>query len=72
MLNAVGIWTEPPVLDWAWHTQGLWGMALETGRPRMRRQANFMEVDTETGEVFVTRVVNVNEGIGKVVVFESA
>ena len=22
MLNAVGIWTEPPALDWAWHTQG--------------------------------------------------
>jgi len=68
MLNAVGIWTEPPVLDWAWHTQGLWGMALETGRPRMCRQANFIEVevDTETGEVFVTRVVNVND-VGKAI-----
>lgn len=68
MLNAVGIWTEPPVLDWAWHTQGLWGMALETGRPRMCRQANFIEVevDTETGEVVVTKVVNVND-VGKVV-----
>jgi CO/xanthine dehydrogenase Mo-binding subunit len=68
MLNAVGIWTEPPVLDWAWHTQGLWGMALETGRPRMCRQANFVEVevDTETGEVFVTRVVNVND-VGKAI-----
>ena len=63
MLNAVGIWTEPPVIDWAWHTQGLWGMALETGRPRMCRQANFIEVevDTETGEVHVTRIVNVND-----------
>ena len=49
MLNAVGIWTEPPVLDWAWHTQGLWGMALETGRPRMCRQANFIEVEVDTG-----------------------
>ena len=68
MLNAVGIWTEPPVLDWAWHTQGLWGHALETGRPRMCRQANFIEVevDTETGEVFVSRVVNVND-VGKAI-----
>ena len=68
MLNAVGIWTEPPVLDWAWHTQGLWGMALETGRPRMCRQANFIEVevDTETGEVMVVRVVNVND-VGKAI-----
>jgi CO/xanthine dehydrogenase Mo-binding subunit len=68
MLNAVGIWTEPPVLDWAWHTQGLWGHALETGRPRMCRQANFIEVevDTETGEVFVTKVVNVND-VGKAI-----
>ena len=68
MLNAVGIWTEPPVLDWAWHTQGLWGHAMETGRPRMCRQANFIEVevDTETGEVLVTRVVNVND-VGKVI-----
>lgn len=68
MLNAVSIWTEPPVLDWAWHTQGLWGQALETGRPRMCRQANFIEVevDTETGEVFVTKVVNVND-VGKAI-----
>lgn len=68
MLNAVGIWTEPPVLDWAWHTQGLWGMALETGRPRMCRQANFIEieVDTETGEVFITKTVNIND-VGKAI-----
>ena len=68
MLNAVGIWTEPPVFDWAWHTQGLWGMALETGRPRMCRQANFVEVevDTETGEIFVSKVVNVND-VGKAI-----
>jgi xanthine dehydrogenase molybdenum-binding subunit len=68
MLNAVGIWTEPPVLAWAWHTQGLWGHAHETGRPRMCRQANFIEVevDTETGEVLVTNVVNVND-VGKAI-----
>ncbi len=72
MMNAVGIWTEPPVFDWAWHTQGLWGMALETGRPRMCRQTNFMEVevDTETGEIFVTNVVNVND-VGKAISPES-
>jgi len=37
-------------------------------RPRFCRQAHFMEVevDTETGEVFVTRVVNVND-VGKVI-----
>jgi xanthine dehydrogenase molybdenum-binding subunit len=72
MLNAVGIWTEPPVLDWAWHTQGLWGQAIETGRPRMCRQANFIEVevDTETGEIFVTKVVNVND-VGKAISPES-
>ncbi len=37
-------------------------------RPRFCRQAHFMEieVDTETGEIFVTRVVNVND-VGKVI-----
>ncbi len=68
MLNAVVIWTEPPVLAWAWHTQGLWGESLETGRPRLCRQANFIEVevDTDTGVVEVTNVVNVND-VGKAI-----
>jgi xanthine dehydrogenase molybdenum-binding subunit len=37
-------------------------------RPRFCRQAHFMEVevDTETGEIFVTRIVNVND-VGKVI-----
>jgi len=37
-------------------------------RPTFCRQAHFMEVevDTETGEIFVTRVVNVND-VGKVI-----
>jgi len=72
MLNAVAIWTEPPVFDWAWHTHGLWGMALETGRPRMCRQVNFLEieVDTDTGEIFITNVVNVND-VGKAISPES-
>ncbi|MEE9419361.1 MAG: xanthine dehydrogenase family protein molybdopterin-binding subunit [Desulfatiglandaceae bacterium] len=68
MLNAVVVWTEPPVLAWAWHTQGLWGESIETGRPRLCRQANFIEVevDTDTGEVAVTKVVNVND-VGKAI-----
>jgi len=37
-------------------------------RPRFCRQAHFMEVevDVETGEIFITRVVNVND-VGKVI-----
>ncbi len=37
-------------------------------RPRFCRQAHFMEVevDTETGEIFVTRIVNVND-VGKAI-----
>jgi CO/xanthine dehydrogenase Mo-binding subunit len=68
MMNAVVIWTEPPVIAWAWHTQGIWGEAIETGRPRLCRQAHFMEVevDTETGEVEVTKVVNAND-VGKAI-----
>ena len=61
-------WTEPPVISWAWHTQGIWGESLGTGRPRLCRQAHFMEVevDPETGEVEVTKVVNVND-VGKAI-----
>ena len=61
-------WTEAPVIAWAWHTQGLWGEALETGRPRMCRQAHFMEVevDTETGEIEITKIINVND-VGKAI-----
>ncbi len=68
MMNAVGIWTEPPILAWAWHTHGLWGQANETGRHRLCRQAHFIEieVDTETGEVFILKVVNVND-VGKAI-----
>ena len=68
MMNAVVIWTEPPVIAWAWHTQGIWGEAIETGRPRLCRQAHFIEVevDTETGEVEVTKAVNVND-VGKAI-----
>jgi xanthine dehydrogenase molybdenum-binding subunit len=68
MHNAVGIWTEPPIVGWAWHQQGIWGDAMETGRPRLCRQAHFMEVelDPETGEIEVTKVVNIND-VGKAI-----
>jgi len=68
MFASAAFWTEPPVIAWAWHTQGVWGRALETGRPRLCRQAHFIEVevDTGTGEVEVTKVVNVND-VGKAI-----
>ena len=68
MHNAVGIWTEPPLVGWAWHQHGIWGDAMETNRPRLCRQAHFLEVevDTETGVVEVTKAVNVND-VGKAI-----
>ena len=56
--------THEPDYVWAWHRQGALGK--EPGRHRMCRQAHFceVEVDPETGEVVVTRVVNVND-VGK-------
>jgi len=61
-------WTQPPIIGWAWHNQGIWGQANETERPRLCRQAHFMEVevDPDTGQVEVTHVVNVND-VGKAV-----
>ncbi len=72
MHNAADIWTEAPIVGWAWHQQGIWGDAMETGRPRLCRQAHFMEVevDTETGQVAVTKVVNAND-VGKAISPES-
>jgi xanthine dehydrogenase molybdenum-binding subunit len=60
------------VIAWAWHSQGIWGQAGETGRPRLCRQAHFLEVevDPNTGRVEVTRVVNVND-VGKAISPES-
>ncbi len=56
--------THPPVFVWAWHRQGRYG--VEEGRHRLCRQAHFceVEVDTETGAIEVTKVVNVND-VGK-------
>ena len=59
-------WTEP-LFAYAYHVQ--YG-EYNPNNPREKfcRQAHFMEVevDTETGEVFVTRVVNAND-VGKVI-----
>lgn len=65
---SAAFWTQPPIIGWAWHNQGIWGQANETGRPRLCRQAHFMEVevDPDTGQVDVTRVVNVND-VGKAI-----
>ncbi len=57
----------PPLFAYGYHSQ-MGAYAPEQARPRFCRQAHFMEVevDTETGEVEVTRIVNVND-VGKVV-----
>jgi CO/xanthine dehydrogenase Mo-binding subunit len=56
--------SHAPVYVWAWHRQGRFG--IEEGRHRLCRQAHFceVEVDTETGEIEVKRVLNVND-VGK-------
>jgi CO/xanthine dehydrogenase Mo-binding subunit len=58
----------PPLFEHAWHVQR--GAYLGV-RLRLCRQAHFMEVevDPETGEVDITRVVNVND-VGKVINWE--
>jgi CO/xanthine dehydrogenase Mo-binding subunit len=57
-----------PLFAHSWQVQS--GGYSDT-RPRLCRQAHFMEVevDTETGEIFVTKVVNVND-VGKVISWE--
>ena len=57
-----------PLFAQGWHVQQ---GAYSSARLRMCRQTHFMEVevDTETGEVFVTKVVNVND-VGKVFSWE--
>ncbi|MBI5602717.1 MAG: xanthine dehydrogenase family protein molybdopterin-binding subunit, partial [Deltaproteobacteria bacterium] len=63
--------TREPVYVWAYHRQGRFG--TEAGRHRLCRQAHFMEieVDTETGEIDIKRVVNAND-VGKVMSPEGA
>jgi xanthine dehydrogenase molybdenum-binding subunit len=59
-------WSEP-LFAYAFQPQH-GGYNPHNPRPRLCRQAHFMEieVDTETGEIFVTRVVNAND-VGKVI-----
>ena len=68
MFDSCVYWTEAPVIAWAWHNQGIWGHSLATGRPRLCRQAPFLEieVDTETGKIEVKNLVNVND-VGKAI-----
>jgi len=63
-LTEVGM--QQPVFAWVWHRQGKFG--LEPGRHRLCRQAHFMEVevDPETGEIEIKKVVNVND-VGKAI-----
>jgi xanthine dehydrogenase molybdenum-binding subunit len=58
-----------PLFSHSWQVQQ---GAYSSYRLRLCRQAHFMEVevDTETGEVLVTKVVNVND-VGKVVSWEA-
>lgn len=66
--QAIGYPFKPPLFEYAWQVQR---GAYSGARLRLCRQAHFMEVevDTETGEVEVTRVVNVND-VGKVISWE--
>jgi CO/xanthine dehydrogenase Mo-binding subunit len=66
MLGARVGWSEPLFAS-SYHVQ-YGGYNPINPRPRFCRQAHFMEieVDTETGEIFVTKVVNVND-VGKVI-----
>ena len=58
--------THDPVYVWAYHRQGRLGK--EPGRHRFCRQVHFceIEVDLETGEIEVIKVVNVND-VGKAI-----
>jgi CO/xanthine dehydrogenase Mo-binding subunit len=58
----------PPIFEHAWHVQR--GTYIGV-RLRLCRQAHFMEVevDTETGEVDIKRIVNVND-VGKAISIE--
>jgi xanthine dehydrogenase molybdenum-binding subunit len=56
----------PPMFSYSYHVQV--GAYKGGVRPRLIRQSHFMEVevDTETGEIIITKVVNVND-VGKVI-----
>ncbi len=56
--------THAPIYAFEYHRQGRYG--TEPGRHRLCRQAHFceIEVDTETGEIDIKKIVNVND-VGK-------
>lgn len=58
--------TRAPLFEWGWHRQGRYG--CEEGRHRFCRQAYFVEVevDPDTGQVDVKKVVNLND-VGKAI-----
>ena len=62
MLTQAG--TRAPIFSWAHHRQGRY--CVEDGRHRLCRQAHFaeVEVDPDTGEVEIKKIVNVND-VGK-------
>jgi xanthine dehydrogenase molybdenum-binding subunit len=53
--------TQAPLFEWAYHRQGRYG--CEEGRHRLCRQGYFaeVEVDPDTGEVEIKKIVNVND-----------
>ncbi len=76
-VQCVQWWKHPQIYAHAWKQSGSWtdptGAADKelvdySKRPHLCRQAHFMEVevDTETGEIEITRVVNVND-VGKAI-----
>ena len=68
MFDSCVFWTEAPIIAWVWHNQGIWGNSITTNRPRLCRQAQFVEVevDTETGLIEVSKLINVND-VGKAI-----
>ena len=76
-VQCVQWWKHPQIYAYAWKQSGSWTEPTGTGaadvvdyskRPHLCRQAHFMEVevDTETGEIEITKVVNVND-VGKAI-----
>ncbi|MGD0229556.1 MAG: xanthine dehydrogenase family protein molybdopterin-binding subunit [Syntrophorhabdales bacterium] len=76
-VQCVQWWKHPEIYTHAWKQAGAWtdatGAAAKelvdySQRPHLCRQAHFMEVevDTETGEIDVVKVVNVND-VGKAI-----
>jgi CO/xanthine dehydrogenase Mo-binding subunit len=76
-VQCVQWWKHPQIFTHAWKQSGSWTDPTGAGasdlvdyskRPHLGRQVHFMEVevDTETGEIEITKVVNVND-VGKAI-----